>query len=114
MKYYNRPTFKRMMVWSLYSFWNGFVCCYVPLFAYGMGVANASGKTEDLWAVGFVSILINVQIHHFQIFVTIRHYTPWLVGWCLFSLLEMPLVVFFDDYVAGTHLLYRQYSEIMF
>ena len=65
LTYYNKPTLLRMIVWSAYAFWNGFVCCFVPLYAYGLGMADASGRTEDLWAVGFVSVLINIWVHHF-------------------------------------------------
>ena len=58
--------------------------------------------------------MANVAIHHWQIIITIRHYTLWLSWWVLFSVLEMPATVVFVDYWIGGPLLHRQINEIFY
>ena len=35
LKYYNNPALYRWLLWSAYSFWTGWVCFWIPFFAYG-------------------------------------------------------------------------------
>lgn len=59
-----RPIMVRVLVWSAYSFFAGFMCYYIPFYAYGLGQANIQGKTEDLWTCSLASIMAISLMHH--------------------------------------------------
>lgn len=63
-KSYIKSTLKRMIAWSAYSFWAGFVCCMVPFMAFGNGVVNIEGKSDDLYAAGEATFMLLVVIFH--------------------------------------------------
>jgi len=114
--HYMRPLFYRMILWATYSFWAGFVSFATAFYAYsdGMGIGGKSGRTNDMWAMAFVSFTANIALHHAQIMLTIRNYTVVLMGWCVFSMLMfIPFTVSFVDFWVGIPLLHRQYSEIL-
>ena len=77
----------RIFFWELYAIVSGIVCCIIPVYIYGLGVAHSSGKTDGLFAAAFAVYQANVLTHHMQMFVTIRNYT-WFFGLtCTISLL---------------------------
>ena len=55
---------KRLFIWQTLAILSGFVCFAVPFYAYGYGVANSSGRTEDLYTVAFATYQANVLTHH--------------------------------------------------
>ncbi len=73
------------------------MCYLVPFFSYGYGVANKSGKTEDLYAASFAAIIANIMMTHVQIFISIRSYTLWLAAWCLISVAETFVTIWMVD-----------------
>ena len=46
---------KRVLVWGVLAICSGFACFYIPFYVYENGVANSSGKTEDLFSIYFAS-----------------------------------------------------------
>ena len=45
----------RTLVWEVLGIISGIVCFAVPFYTYGYGIANSSGKTEDLFTVYFAA-----------------------------------------------------------
>ena len=71
----------------------------MPFYAYGYGVANSSGRTEDLYTVAFATYQANVLTHHLQIFVTIRNWTSFFAITSLISLSFLwPIVALLVNY----------------
>lgn len=102
----------RLFIWSLWSMFAGLICYMVPFKAYGLGVANIDGKTEDLWTIMLASVISVVLVHHVQLYLAIRHLTLWLLGWCVFSVSMIPFCLVLVDYVFGVPLYRRQFSDI--
>lgn len=44
---------------------SGITCWYIPFYIYGYGVANWTGRTEDLFTIAFCTYQANVLTHHF-------------------------------------------------
>jgi len=97
----------RVFIWSVWSYFAGFMCYFVPTWAYGKGEANIYGKTEDLWTVSFAAIICNVAMHHLQLFMSIRHFTWWLILWCFISVSMCPICIICVEYLAGNALIHR-------
>ena len=76
----------RTLAWELLAVVSGIACALIPVYTYGYGVANGSGKTEDLFTIGFAAYQANVLTHHMQMFVTIRNYTAFFGVTCAISL----------------------------
>ena len=83
---YQLPLVWRALVWELLAIVSGVACALIPIYIYGYGIANYSGKTEDLFTVGFAAYQANVMTHHMQMFVTIRNYTAFFGVTCVISL----------------------------
>jgi hypothetical protein len=88
------------------------MCYAIPFFGYGMGVGDLSGKNTDLWAAGLVSIMVNILVHHVQIFLLIRNYTVWILVGSIFSLSMIPFTWVIIDFVAGVPLWRRHFYDI--
>ena len=102
----------RIIIWSIWSFVCGFICYIVPFQAYDLGIANIEGKTEDLWTIMLAAIISVVLIHHFQLFIGIRHVTWWLVAWCVLSFSMIPVCIVLVDFIFGIPLYRRQFTDI--
>ena len=76
----------RALAWEVLAIASGVACALIPVYTYGDGVANYSGKTEDLFTIGFAAYQANVLTHHMQMFVTIRNYTAFFGVTCAISL----------------------------
>ena len=61
---YQHTVLWRIVVWELAAVWASLASYYVPFWAYGLGVANISGKTEDLFAASLAVYACNIIIHH--------------------------------------------------
>ena len=96
-----------MLIWEAWSFFAGAMCFYVPFYSYGYGIANRSGKTEDLYAASFAAVMANIMMTHVQLFVLIRSYTVWLVFWCFVSIAENFITIWVVDALMGEFLLHR-------
>ena len=78
--WYIRTILRRLVIWEIYGVLAGFACYYIPFWGYQYGIANKSGKTEDLFATSFASYSAMFLIHTFQILLTIRNFTPFLLA----------------------------------
>jgi hypothetical protein len=58
-----------MLLWSAYAYAAGITCFVVPYFAYGSGVVNVEGKSDDLWSTGHLSYFAIVICFHTVILV---------------------------------------------
>ena len=83
---YQLPLIQRTLLWELHGIFCGIICFVIAFKIYGYGVANGSGKTEDLFGVYFAAYQANVFIHHMQMFVTIRNYTKFFLITSIISL----------------------------
>ena len=63
-----KPIMLRLLIWSAYSFFTGWVCYYIAFQSYGLGIANKDGKTEDLYTASLSAVMSIVVLHHVQIF----------------------------------------------
>lgn len=107
-----QPIFGRCLWWEAYSFVAGSILYFVPFAAYGLGMANIDGKTEDLYTCGLVSIIGNILIHHIQMMITVRHWTWPLVAGVSFSLAWIPLTMIIIDYGVGFPLYRRHFTDV--
>ena len=101
----------RVFYWCAYSFYAGYVCFYSAFWVYGLGVANSDGKTEDLWTISFSMLITLIASHHVILFWQIRNYTIWLVGWCIVSVVNTPIAMVCVEYIFGTVLYRRQFTD---
>lgn len=94
----------------------GVTCFFIPFFIYGYGVANSSGKTEDLFTVYFATYQANVLTHHMQMFMTIRNYTSFFVVTSLISLSVLwPITILLCNYnLFPSDNLHHHLGEIIF
>ena len=53
--HYQLNLIKRCMIWEVLAIASGIVCCLIPFYIYGYGVANWTGRTEDLFTVAFAT-----------------------------------------------------------
>ena len=104
-KHFMKTALVRVFFWSVYSVYAGAVCYFVPYWAYGLGIANKSGKTEDLWTISLAMIITNVLMHHGQLIIQIRNYTWLIVAAAVFSLSWLPISILMVEYWFGTVLL---------
>jgi hypothetical protein len=102
----------RLLVWSAYSFFAGWICYYVAFQSYGLGVAGKNGKTEDLYTASLAAVMAIVVLHHVQIFQSIRNLTWWLLLWCVISGAMVFMDICLVEYIFGVALLKRQYTDI--
>jgi len=84
---YQKTILKRILAYELISVWASFVSYYIPFQAYGLGIANSSGKTEDLFAASLAVYAVNIFMHHFQMYITIRNYSKWFAITCPVSIM---------------------------
>ena len=94
---------------------SGIICWYIPFFIYGYGVANWSGRTEDLFTIAFATYQANVLTHHMQLFITIRNYTLFYFFTGLSAILFMwPIMIALSNYgIFSAETLGRHLGTIM-
>ena len=76
---YQATLVARTFGWELLGMLSGITCFYIPFWIYGYGVADSSGKTEDLFSIYFAAYQACVFTHHMQMFITIRNFTKVMV-----------------------------------
>ena len=84
---YQKTILTRILAYEVVSIWASFVSYYIPFQSYGLGVANYSGKTEDLFAASLAVYAVNIVMHHFQMYITIRNWSSWFAITCPLSLM---------------------------
>ncbi len=62
---YQLPLVYRTLAWEVLAICSGFACYYIPFGIYQYGVADSSGRTEDLFSIYFASYQANILTHHF-------------------------------------------------
>ena len=94
------------------------ICSLIPLYIYGFGVANASGRTEDLFTIAFATYQANVLTHHFHLFITMRNYTKWLAVTCTMAILFMwPIMIMYSNLTSEylmDHLGFIMFDQIFY
>ena len=106
----------RIFFWEAYSILAGFICFILPAAIYGYGVANDTGKTDDLYTVAIATYQAVVMCHHLQLFTTIRNYSTFYAFTCPLSVLWLwPILLICANYgVFGEEVLYLRLGEIIF
>jgi len=107
--FYTKITIYRMLMWSGYAYFAGIVMYFVPFYAFGMGVVNIEGKSDDLWAAGQISFFLAQLIFHLTVFLQIRNWTWILAAACLLSILILPIFIPVVDYIdeVGIYMQHR-------
>ena len=110
------PLIYRTFVWEILAISSGIACFYIPFYVYGYGVANSSGRTEDLFSIYFASYQANILTHHLQMIVTIRNYTRVFAITCIVSLSMLwPITIVLCNYrLVPSESLGYHLGEIMF
>ena len=85
-RYYQLPLIMRTLLWEMLGIVSGIVSYYLAFGAYGFGVANESGRTEDMFTIALAVYQSNILIHHLQLFTTVRNWTPFLAVNAVLSL----------------------------
>ena len=113
---YQLPLIYRTFVWEVLAVCSGLTCFYIPFYVYGYGIANSSGRTEDLFSIYFASYQANILTHHMQMFVTIRNYTKVFAITSVVSMSMLwPVTILLCNYeLAPSENLSYHLGEIMF
>ena len=85
---YQQSILLRILAWELVAVWASICAYYIPFWSWGLGVADSSGRTEDLFAASLAVYSCNIVMHHFQMYVTIRNYTKWFAFTCTLSIIQ--------------------------
>jgi hypothetical protein len=105
---------RNYIYWFLYSFVSCIVMYFVPQYAYSMTCADSSGRTEGVWAIGFVGFCAMVMVHHVQVLIEMRHHSFFMICIAIISfLLFMPMTVYFNDVIPGGMMYLTTFTEIM-
>ena len=114
--YYQLPLIYRTFIWEVLAVCSGLICFYIPFYVYGYGVANHSGRTEDLFSIYFASYQANILTHHLQMFVTIRNYTKVFAISSVVSMSMLwPITILLCNYeLAPSENLNHHLGEIIF
>ena len=97
----------RVFSWEALALFSGFICFIIPFYSYGYGVANSSGRTEDLFTAAIAVYQANVLTHHMQMYVTIRNFSTWFAFTSVTALLFLwPMMMLVSQY-SEEHLAYH-------
>lgn len=113
---YQLPLVYRTLVWEVLAIISGIVCFYIPFGVYGYGVADSSGRTEDLFSTYFASYQANILTHHLQMFVLIKNYTRFFAITCTASLSMLwPITIVLCNYqILPSEVLHHRMGEIFY
>jgi hypothetical protein len=113
--FYTKITIYRMLAWSGYAYFAGIVMYFLPFYAFGMGVINIEGKSDDLWAAGQVSFYIAQLIFHLTVFLQVRNWTWILAMACTLSIFILPIFIPVVEEIdgVGIYINHRQISELI-
>jgi hypothetical protein len=106
---------KHYWPWFLYSFASSCVFYFIPAYSYDKTAANgSSGRTDGLWASGFVSFTSMVIVHHVFMCLGLRNYTRFMsIIYIISFLLFFPLTVYFNDVIEGTQMYLTTFNDIL-
>ena len=82
---------KMIIIVDIYSLIVGFTIFFV--FYFGEGIMNTDGSIFGMYTYGVFSFISAVLIHHCQVLLNTRNFTPWLVFWLFFSLCMTPVTL---------------------
>lgn len=86
----------------------------IPQYAYLNSITSSNGKTEGIWAIGFVACMIMVTAHHLMMIIGTRTFNKVIVILYFISyILFMPLVIIFENLLEGVGLYAIAFSDIM-
>ena len=94
--YMNRARFiKMIIIVDIYSVICGFIIFFI--FYYSEGAMGIHGKVFGMYTYGVFSVSCAVIVHHIQVFLNTRNFTPWIAFWICFSGIMLPLVLKASD-----------------
>ncbi len=86
----------------LYSFYASAVAYYIPAFSYGLAITVPEGKTDGFWVEGVMTFSTLIICHHFLVYLETRHFTKYMIGFHIVSILMyFPIMIFLDDAIEG-------------
>ena len=108
----NRQRFVRMIILTdVYSVICGFIIFFV--YYYGEGVLGAEGEVFGMYTYGVFSVASAVIVHHCQVLINTRNFTPWLTFWFCWSICMLPLVLKMSDGTAKSNVRYSTFAHIL-
>lgn len=109
-----RRFFKLIVLTDLYAFVCGFVMYAIYSYAELEGLLTSDGKTFGLYTFGAFSVLVTVMLHHVQVIINTRNWSPILFGMFCFSASMAPLTYYIASYLFPNASLYMgMYSVVL-
>ena len=97
-EFMNKKRFVRMIIIvDIYSLICGFVIFFVFYFNEREGTVNDKGEKFGMYTYGVFSFVCAVILHHIQVFINTRNFTPWLAFWAIWSICMCPVVLYLAD-----------------
>jgi len=111
-EFMNRQRFVKMIILTdIYSVVCGFIIFFV--YYYGEGVLGAEGEVFGLYTYGVFSVASAVIVHHLQVLINVRNFTPWLTFWFCFSICMLPLVLKISDSMPKSNVRGSTFAHIL-
>ena len=105
--------FKLIILTDIYSFVCGFIMYALYSYAELEGLLTSEGKTFGLYTFGAFSVLVTVMLHHIQVIINTRNWSPILIGMFCFSASMAPLTFYVANIFPNANLYMGMYSVVL-